>query len=165
MAELFGISWVAKQRGMALATRRSVPPRDCWIAPTSTAIAVTGSARDDHAVGGVNVAEDIAGNFLDKIGVGPVGRQQCNVLAKPGAHGLQASNLKFDEIRLLEQCRARLETVPSVYCVMGEIGRRAQARKQHKNLSDPQSPIIHLLYAIPGCSWLRRNLKPGTPFL
>jgi hypothetical protein len=39
--------------------------------------------------------------------------------------------------------------VPSVDGVIGEVGCRGQAEKQHKDLSEPRSPIIHRLYAIP----------------
>ncbi len=72
---MFALSWVADplQGGIGLA---GVPAAaEYWIGVTSTAIAVPGSARDDHAIGRVNIAQDIAGNFLDKIWVGPVGRQ------------------------------------------------------------------------------------------
>lgn len=84
-------------------------------------------ARKDDAVGGVNIAQHIAGEFFDEIGIRLVGVQQGHVMAKTGAHSLETADLKFNEIRSLEQCRARLETMPSVNCVMGEVGRRGQA--------------------------------------
>jgi hypothetical protein len=52
--------------------------------------------------------------------------------------------------------------MPSVDGVIGEVGRRRQAEKQHKNLSEPRSPIIHRLYAIPGVFVATQNFQTGN---
>ena len=158
-----------EQRGYELARRLGVESKSGRLPAYVCAIVfrhgdeVDPSAHNDHTVIGMHIPQNIARDFLDEVGIWLIAGQQRHIVAQTGAHSLETTDLEFEEIRPLDQRRTRLETMPSVDCVMGEVGRRAQARKQHKNLSDPRSPIIHgmnaTLRAVRGDAG---TIKPGT---
>jgi hypothetical protein len=54
-----------------------------------------GSGIRQHLVLRAHEAENLAGDFFHKVVVGFLGREECNVALKLGAHGFEAFDLKL----------------------------------------------------------------------
>ena len=89
----------------------------------------------NDAVGRVDVAQNIAGEFFDEIGVGDLWCQQRDIALELGAHGLKALDLKLQQIGAFDQLIASLEAVVAMQCMINEIGSGTQAGKQHQYLA------------------------------
>ena len=57
------------------------------------------SARYDDTIVGVNIPQHITRNFLNHVGIRWVRGKQRDIVSKARAHGLQATDLEFNEIR------------------------------------------------------------------
>lgn len=84
---------------------------------------------------GIYVAEDIARNLFDEIGIGQFRCQQGHIVLQLRADRVQTFDLKIQKCRALLQLGAGLEAVAAVAGMIGEIGRRSQTGKQHQRLS------------------------------
>jgi hypothetical protein len=108
---------------------------------------------DDDAILWPGEAQHVAGDLLDEIGIRLVRREEVDVALQFGAHGLKAPDLELQQAGAFDQSGSCLETVTAIDRVIGEIGRKAPADKQHKGLPRPVAPIMvwltqHLGYAL-----------------
>ena len=88
----------------------------------------------DELIFGVHIAEHIAGDFFDEIGIGKFRRQQRNVALKLASDGLEALDLKLQQAGAFDQLITSREAVPAMKRMIGEVGTRTQAGKQHQHL-------------------------------
>jgi hypothetical protein len=67
-------------------------------------------------------AEDTSGDFLDKIGMRPIGPEQDDITLQSGAHGFEGRYLLLQLVGAFDQSRSRLETVFARDRMMDEVG-------------------------------------------
>ncbi len=96
----------------------------------------------DHLILRPHEAEDLAGDFFDKIGVGFGSGEQGHVALQFGAHGFEAFDLELQQSGSLDQSRSCLEAMPAIDGMMDEVGRQTQAEKQHRRLPWPRTSIM-----------------------
>src|SRR4029078_12433552 len=98
--------------------------------------------RDDLVVASY-VAQYVARDLFDHIGIGDFGGQQSDVALELCSHRFEAPDLEIKERGTLDQLAAHFEAMPAVPRVVDEIGRRRQASKQHQRLLEarPIPPI------------------------
>lgn len=89
--------------------------------------------RNDRVVA-PHVAEHIARDFLDQVGVRDLWREKRDVVPKLGADGFQAPDFEIKKSRALDQAIAGLEPMAAITGMIDEIGGRRQAGKQHEDL-------------------------------
>ena len=66
------------------------------------------------AVFGVGKTQDLAGDLLDDVGIGKVGREQRHITLELGAHGLEALDLELQQGGALDQALSDLEAMPAM---------------------------------------------------
>lgn len=98
------------------------------------------SGLHDKGIGGIGVAQHIAGDLFDKIGVRRILIEESDVASEFRPHGLEAPDLELQQSRAIEQLGACLEAVPAMDRMVGEIGCQTEAGKQNKDLRQPRPP-------------------------
>lgn len=99
------------------------------------------SRRYDFIVA-ADVAEHIARDFFDQIGIGDFRREQSHVAPQFRADGFEAPVLEIEKRRSFDEARPRFKSMPAVAGMIDEIGRRRQAGKQHEYLPGEMSMPI-----------------------
>lgn len=89
----------------------------------------------------MRIAEDVAGHFLDQVGMRRLGCQQIDVAGKPVANGAEARYLKVEDFGAVDQGGARLHTVASIDGMVCKIGRQREAARHKASLPNTCKPI------------------------
>ena len=118
--------------------------------------------RDD-AVIGMNKSEHFACKFFDNIVLRQFWGQQGDITLQLGAHDLEAAIFELEEACALDEPVSNQEAVAAIDGVIGEVGGQTGTEKQHEQLPDGLTPIIHWLtqHCFLFCRYARRD--PRTP--
>ena len=83
------------------------------------------STLGNELILGVHVAQHIAGNLFDEIGMGEFGRQERDIALEFAADGLEALDLKLQQAGAFDQLITSREAVPAMKRMIGEVRTRA----------------------------------------
>lgn len=88
----------------------------------------------------MSIAQNIASDLFDKIGMGRVLIEKGDIAGEFRPHGLEAPDLKLQQSGAIDQLGTCLETVPAINRMVGEVSCQTDAGKQYRDLRQPWPP-------------------------